>query len=121
LFARHQADSYEVGFPGDARESLGLALDAIARGIVLAGQQRAHHLKRARGSRHQRELLVEIDNLPNHEFMEGHDFDHLFGLLGRACEKNLLAASNGCGPFVQRNSTSKNPADGEPHAGFQTT
>jgi hypothetical protein len=67
------------------------------------------------------ELLVEIDNLPNHEFMEGHDFDRLFGLLVRACEKNLLAASNGLWALRPAKSSNKNPADGEPHAGFQTT
>jgi len=73
LFARRQADGDEIGFSGDAGERLGVALDAIGGGIVLADWQGDHNLKRTRGSRHGWEPPVEVDSLPDHEFTEGHD------------------------------------------------
>jgi hypothetical protein len=70
---RRQVDRDEVNFFGDTQEKLGLALDAIGRRIAIVDWQHAYDLKRTLGPRYSWEHLVEVDSLPDREFVEGHD------------------------------------------------
>jgi hypothetical protein len=71
--ARRQVNGDEVNFFGDAQEKLGLALDAIGGRIAAFDWQHAYDLERTLWPRYRWKHLVEVDGLPDREFVEGHD------------------------------------------------
>jgi hypothetical protein len=71
-FGRWRANGDDFVFIGATLERLGLALDAICPRPVVFHRQHAHHLVGAVGSRQRRAPRIEVDDLPDGEFMPRH-------------------------------------------------